>query len=86
MSISGANKEPDEVIGVPAEMAAAASVVSNWGRWGAEDELGTLNYISPDHIRRAGELVRKGVTFSLSVPFDALVLKGRMALGGIPSI
>ena len=31
--------------------------VKNWGRWGPEDEKGTLNYISPDHVRRAAGLV-----------------------------
>jgi len=25
---------------------------SNWGRWGADDERGTLNYVTPEHIRR----------------------------------
>src|SRR5204863_376576 len=25
----------------------------NWGRWGAEDELGTVNFITPDVIKRA---------------------------------
>ena len=25
----------------------------NWGRWGPEDEIGTLNFIAPDVIKRA---------------------------------
>ena len=25
---------------------------SNWGRWGADDELGTLNFVTPE-VRRA---------------------------------
>ena len=43
----------------------------NWGKWGAEDELGTLNYITPEIVRRAAGLVKRGVTFSLSIPFDS---------------
>ena len=27
--------------------------VKNWGRWGPDDELGTLNYITPDTVRAA---------------------------------
>jgi kynurenine formamidase len=45
--------------------------VSNWGRWGDDDELGTLNHITPAAIARAATLVRKGRVFSLSAPFDA---------------
>jgi kynurenine formamidase len=42
--------------------------VKNWGRWGAEDERGTLNYITPQHIRAAAGLVRAGKTVSLAIP------------------
>jgi kynurenine formamidase len=44
--------------------------VSNWGRWGPEDERGTLNYITGDHIRKAAALVRSGRTVSLSLPIN----------------
>ena len=37
---------------------------SNWGRWGPDDELGTLNHLTPAHRRRAAGLVREGVTVS----------------------
>ena len=43
----------------------------NWGKWGADDERGTLNYISPAAIVRAAHLIRRGVVFSLAIPFDA---------------
>jgi kynurenine formamidase len=43
----------------------------NWGKWGPEDEIGTLNYVTPDVIRRSAQLVRRGVTISLAIPFDA---------------
>ena len=32
---------------------------SNWGRWGPDDERGTLNLITPEHTRRAATLVRE---------------------------
>ncbi|MCK4284495.1 MAG: cyclase family protein [Candidatus Brocadiae bacterium] len=44
--------------------------VCNWGRWGPDDERGTLNYITGDHIRKAAALVRSGRTVSLSLPIN----------------
>lgn len=49
--------------------------VSNWGFWGAEDELGTLNYITPEKRVQATRAVRSGITFSLSLPFDRFGLQ-----------
>ena len=43
---------------------------SNWGRWGADDQLGTLNFITPEKVRDAARLVRQGKVFSLAIPFD----------------
>ena len=40
--------------------------LNNWGRWGADDELGTINLITPEKTREAAALVRSGVTVSLS--------------------
>jgi hypothetical protein len=37
---------------------------SNWGRWGPDDERGTLNLITPEHRVRAAGLVREGFTVS----------------------
>jgi kynurenine formamidase len=41
------------------------SACSNWGRWGDEDELGTLNYITNEHRRAAAGLVTAGRAVSL---------------------
>lgn len=41
---------------------------TNWGRWGADDRLGTLNHITPDVRLSASQLVREGRTVSLSLP------------------
>lgn len=38
--------------------------LSNWGRWGTEDSLGTLNLITPEKRRAAAALVRDGATIS----------------------
>ena len=40
--------------------------LSNAGRWGADDELGTLNLITPQHRVAASQLVRAGIPVSLS--------------------
>lgn len=42
----------------------------NWGRWGADDELGTLNHITPAKIVASAGLVRQGKVFSLELPLD----------------
>lgn len=43
---------------------------SNWGRWGAEDERGTLNLIRPEHILAAARLVRRGLVVALGAPLS----------------
>ncbi|MEQ8715973.1 MAG: cyclase family protein [Acidimicrobiales bacterium] len=42
---------------------------SNWGRWGDDDQLGTLNHITPDCLIAAAQLVEKGKVISLAAPF-----------------
>lgn len=44
---------------------------SNWGRWGAEDQRGTLNYITPEVVQKAASLVRSGKVVSLQLPINA---------------
>jgi kynurenine formamidase len=51
-------------------IAAAATRCSNWGRWGADDVLGTLNFLTEDKRVEGARLVRRGVSFSLSQSFD----------------
>jgi hypothetical protein len=43
---------------------------SNWGDFGADDQLGRLNLITPDCRRRAAAEVREGIAFCLSLPLD----------------
>jgi kynurenine formamidase len=46
--------------------------VSNWGKWGPEDRLGTLNYITSSHIRAAAGLVQSGRTVSMAIPVNTV--------------
>jgi kynurenine formamidase len=46
--------------------------VCNWGRWGPDDQLGTLHFITPAHIRAAAGLVHSGRTVSLAAPIDKI--------------
>ena len=47
-----------------------AQRVSNWGRWGPDDQRGTLNLITPEVTRRGVSAVQSGEAFSLAIPFD----------------
>lgn len=49
---------------------AAAERLKNWGKWGPDDEIGTLNYTTPADIVHAASLVRKGRVMSLALSFD----------------
>lgn len=49
---------------------ALAERCSNWGRWGPDDELGTLNHLTPERVVAASRLVQSGRVFSLAIPLD----------------
>ncbi len=53
-----------------ADVDAWMELLSNWNRWGADDQLGTLNLITPAKRRAAAALVRDGVSISLAHPAD----------------
>lgn len=65
-------EQPETAQVTDEELIALFEEVKNWGRWGDDDELGTLNYITPDVRRRAAALVQTGESLSLSRP----LLKG----------
>ena len=46
--------------------------ISNWGRWGAEDQLGTLNTITPRKRVKASRLVKKGISVSLELELNKI--------------
>ena len=54
----------------------AAEKLSNWGRWGKEDQIGTLNNVSPEDIVNAGKLIKKGKTFSLGLSLKEPIQSG----------
>jgi hypothetical protein len=43
---------------------------STWGDWGQDDQLGRLNLIGPEQVKKGIAEVREGKTFSLSLPLD----------------
>ena len=66
-----------QVTVTPAEYAAwlrgeKTTLPSNWGRWGADDQLGTLNLITPEKRRAAAALVKEGVSVSLAQDADTV--------------
>lgn len=56
---------------LPAEFHELAARVNNWKRWGPEDEIGTLNLVTAEAVRRGAACVRTGARFSLALPLTA---------------
>ena len=46
--------------------------VRNWGRWGPDDERGTLNYITSELMCKAAGLVRSGRSVSMEIPINTV--------------
>ncbi len=53
----------DEVLGY-------FQTLSNWGRWGTEDQIGTLNLITPEKVQSASASIREGLAISCSRVLD----------------
>jgi kynurenine formamidase len=62
----------DSHIVTPEQYARWKTELSNWGRWGASDEIGALNLITPEKRRQAAALVRDGVSVSLASDADTV--------------
>jgi kynurenine formamidase len=56
----------------PAEYDRWKKELSNWGRWGKDDQIGALNLITPAKRRQAASLVKEGFTVSLSADVDTV--------------
>jgi kynurenine formamidase len=56
---------------IPESFARVAERVSNWGRWGPKDQVGTLNLIDQAARLRGAEAVREGSAFALGLPLSA---------------
>ena len=48
----------------------ASQKLSNWGRWGSDDQIGTLNHVTPEDIVNAAKLIRTGKVFALGIPLE----------------
>src|SRR5206468_7261120 len=44
--------------------------LNNWGRWGKDDEIGTMNFITPAKRKQAAALVKDGFSVSLAADVD----------------
>ena len=44
--------------------------LSNWGKWGRNDQLGVLNYITQKDIAEAAKLIKRGKVFRLGLELD----------------
>jgi kynurenine formamidase len=53
---------------VPTLSALLEEAPRNWGRWGDNDEVGALNYLTPEHVLASAAAVRQGKVFTLQVP------------------
>jgi len=53
------------------EWRTVAETVRNWGRWGPDDQRGTLNFITETQVAKAAATVKRGARFTLSIPLDA---------------
>ncbi|MGQ0831652.1 MAG: cyclase family protein [Microthrixaceae bacterium] len=56
---------------LPDHLRALAAEVSNWGRWGDDDELGTLNLLDDAAVRRGLAAARTGERIPLAIRLDA---------------
>ena len=55
---------------IEVELEKARTAYRNWGRWGQDDVIGTLNFITPEKVAHATTLSKRGAIFSLSQPFS----------------
>ncbi|MFB6435760.1 cyclase family protein [Streptomyces sp. NPDC056411] len=55
---------------LPQEFHDIAARVNNWGRWGADDESGTLNLITARVVREAAGCIRSGRRIPLALPLQ----------------
>jgi kynurenine formamidase len=59
-------------VALPPEFLELAASVRSWGRWGDDDEVGTLNLITDEVRRSAAACVQTGQAFSLALPLDTV--------------
>jgi hypothetical protein len=71
-------------VDAPPPFLEVAAKVRNWGRWGPEDQIGTLNLIDGPARLRGAASIRSGKAFALGLPLSeaegiqAGFIKGRV--------
>jgi kynurenine formamidase len=68
MAVSGPQNSLEEAVG---EVQRRFSSLSNWGRWGRADQLGTAQLTTPESVKAAAVHVRTGEVFSLGLPLGS---------------
>ena len=63
---------PEQPLPTEAEVRGYFDRCSNWGRWGADDNAGTVNLITPEKRREAATMVRSGRAVSLAYPLNTV--------------
>jgi kynurenine formamidase len=69
-SAASQGAQPNRPLLTKAEFERWKTQLSNWGRWGKDDELGTLNLVTPAKRRQAADLVKDGVPVSMASDVD----------------
>ena len=65
----------------PQEKVDLGEKVKNWGRWGDDDEVGTINFITDQVVKDAMKCVKSGKRLSLAFPLQQ---QGGLQLGSMP--
>ena len=65
--------KPGEIRATEKQLDAWMKELSNWGRWGKDDQLGAVNTITPEKRKQAAALVRTGEAVSLAHDIDVTV-------------
>ena len=65
----------------PQEIVDLGEKVKNWGRWGDDDEVGTINFITDQVVKDAMKCVKSGKRLSLAFPLQQ---QGGLQLGSMP--
>ncbi len=64
------NYKKNVVIPTEEEVIKSFEDICNWGRWGEEDEVGAINFITNEIKLNAFQSVKSGVSVSLSRPLE----------------
>lgn len=89
-SLIFAQQAPQSAVDHPAVTKAQADqwiegAASNWGKWGKDDQLGSLNYITPAKRLQAAALIKTGTVISLERPVVLRARDEEIARTGKPS-